>query len=308
MLTVTSRHAPALLGVICTLTSAAWGAERPRLVARNILADIRVESNLVLIPVSVTDSKNHAVIGLGREAFRVFEGRAEQTVAQFACEDAPLSVGIVFDSSGSMHDKIAQSREAVARFLDTSNPEDEFYLVDFNSTARLSEPFTRDAGLIQNRLTFTTSGGRTALLDAVYLAIDALKKSRNSRRALLIISDGGDNDSRYTAAEIRRRVREADLRIYAIGIYSSGVTYLPEESSGEALLAGLAEESGGRHFAVHDPNKLPDVAEKIGLELRNQYVIGYRPAGSARIGKYHRVQVKVEGRDLRVTWRPGYFD
>jgi len=298
----------ALAGAACVLGItaggfAARGADRaPR-------SDFRVDSKLVLIPVSVTDPKNHAVTGLPREAFRIFEGKVEQTLVQFGAEDAPLSIGIVFDSSGSMRDKIAQSRNAVARFLDLANPEDEFFLVDFNAKAELTVPFTDDASLIQNQLLNTRSGGRTALLDAVTLAIHSMKEARNPRRALLIISDGGDNDSRYTEFEIRRRVRESDLWIYSIGFDNHRGAMLPEEDHGSALLATLTEATGGRYFAVQNPSEVPDIAAKIGLELRNQYVIGYRPAGEARNGAYHKVQVKMmAGRDLRVTWRPGYYD
>lgn len=308
------RRTPTLIGAAILIAFAAAGADQspvsiqPRMAPRGVLSDIRVDSNLVLIPVSVTDPKNHAITGLPREAFRVFEGKAEQTLVHFASEDAPVSVGIVFDSSGSMKDKLAQSRAAVARFLGAANPEDEFFLVNFNSTAQLTVPFTGDPGDIQNRLLLTQSNGRTALLDAVCLAMDYMKKSSNPRKALLVISDGGDNDSRYTETEIRRRVRESNLWIYAIGIYNRGAIMLPEEEHGETLLATLAEASGGRHFAVPNPAELPEIAGKIGLQLRNQYVIGYRPAGSERTGVYHRVQVKVDGRDLRVTWRPGYFE
>jgi Ca-activated chloride channel homolog len=301
--TVTWCRTAALAGAACMFPFAAGAADRAS------RSDFRVDSKLVLIPVSVTDPQNHAVTGLPREAFRVFEGKVEQTLVQFGAEDAPVSIGIVFDSSGSMRDKIAESRRAVVRFLELANPEDEFFLVDFNATAQVTIPFTDDAGLIQNQLLYTRPGGRTALLDAVTLAIDTMKSARNRRRALLIISDGGDNDSRYTEFEIRRRVRESDLWIYSIGFDNHRGAMLPEEDHGPTLLATLAEASGGRHFAVQNPSEVPDIAAKISLELRNQYVIGYRPAGEARNGAYHRVQVRlVAGRDLRVTWRPGYYD
>jgi VWFA-related protein len=270
---------------------------------------IRVDSNLVLIPVGVTDSRNRPVTGLRRDDFRVFDGGAEQTVAQFAAEDTPVSVGIVFDTSESMTDKLDHARQAVARFLVEANPRDEFFLVQFDSTARLAVPFTDNPGDIQSHLLFQRSDGRTALLDAVCLAMDYMKKARHARKALLVISDGADNDSRYTEAEIHARVRESDLWIYTIGIFGNGPAMLPEGDHGERLMAGLAEESGGRHFAVRSSAELPGIAGMIGLELRNQYVIGYRPAISAMGGKYHRVQVKIAGRrNLRVTSRPGYFN
>jgi Ca-activated chloride channel family protein len=312
--TVMPRPAPALIGAVCVFAFAALAADplqvsiKPRRPSPGILSSIRVDSNLVLIPVSVTDSRNHAVAGLRREDFRVFEGKTEQTLVQFASEDAPLSVGIVFDSSGSMENKLTRAREAVGRFLAGANPEDEFFLVNFNSTAQLAVPFTADASQIQSRLLFAQSNGKTALLDAVCLAMGYMKRARNPRRALLVISDGGDNDSRYTGNDIRRRVIESDLWIYAIGIYNGGAIMLPESDQDERLMRTLAESSGGRHFAVRNAAELPEAAAKIGLELRSQYVIGYRPAIAAP-GKYHRVQVKLAGRrDYRVTWRPGYFE
>ena len=302
-MTVTSSRGAALLSAVCIIASPAWSADRAS------RTDFRVASKLVLIPVSVTDPNNHAVTGLPREAFHIFEGKVEQTLVQFGSEDAPVSIGIVFDSSGSMRDKLAASRDAVARFLDLANPEDEFFLVDFNATAQVAVPFTSDADLIRNQLMSTQPGGRTALLDAVTLAINSMKNARNPRRALLIISDGGDNDSRYTEFEIRRRVRESDLWIYSIGFDNRlGVT-LPEEDHGPALLANLAAASGGRHFTVRNRSELSEAAAAIGLELRNQYVIGYRPAAPARSGAYHKVQIRLmAGRDLRVTWKPGYYD
>ncbi len=310
MLTVVSYRVPLLIGALFCLTFLLTGADQKRSGAvPPVLADIRVDSNLVVIPVSVTDSRHHPITGLRREAFRIYEDKSEQAVAQFASEDAPLTAGIVFDSSGSMQDKLAQSREAVARFLGVANPADEFFLVDFNSKAQLAVPFTNDSALIPQRLLFTPSKGRTALLDAVCLAMNYMKGAHNARRALLIISDGGDNDSRYTETEIRRRLRESNLWIYAIGIYHRGGIMLPEGDHGETLLETLAENSGGRHFAVDKPSELPSIAEEIGLELRNQYLIGYQPAALARNGRYHRVQVKVvDRRDLTVTSRPGYFE
>ena len=272
-------------------------------------SDFRVDSSLVLIPVSVTDHKNHAVTGLPPEAFRIFEGKMEQMLAQFASQDVPVSIGIVFDSSGSMQGKLNQTREAVARFLSLANPEDEFFLVDFNTTAQLTVPFTYDAGAIQNQLLLVRPNGKTALLDAVSVAIETMKDAANARRALLILSDGGDNLSRFTESEIRRRVRESDLSIYSIGIDDRGGIMLPEANRGDALLTSLSEESGGHYFSVPRLSELPEIAARIGLELRNQYVLGYRPANLMHDGGYHRVQIKmVAGRDLRVISRPGYYD
>ncbi len=275
--------------------------------------DIRVQSTLVLIPVTVTDPLNRFVTGLDRENFRLFEDKSEQTVTHFASEDAPLSIGLVFDISGSMGSKLEKSRQAVSQFFKTANPEDEFFLVEFNDRPELVVDFTTHLEEIQNRLTFTQSRGRTALLDAVYMALHTMKKARNPRKALLIISDGGDNSSRYTESEVKSRVREADVQIYAIGIYepvaSRGRT--PEEMSGPSLLSEISEQTGGRHFAVDNLNELPDVAAKIGVELRNQYILGYTPSNVERDGKYRKVQVKlIQPRGLpplRASWRLGYY-
>jgi Ca-activated chloride channel family protein len=276
--------------------------------------DIRVDSNLVLIPVTVTDPMNRFVTGLEKENFKIFEDKKEQSITQFSAEDAPLSIGIIFDCSGSMGHKLEKSRLAVAQFFKTANPEDEFFLVQFNDSAELSQPFTHNLEEIQNRLTFTQSKGRTALLDAVYLGLHEMKKpGRNPRKALLIISDGGDNSSRYTESEIRNLVKEADVQIYAIGIYepvaSRGRTI--EEANGQGLLTEIAEQTGGRQYPVDNLNELSDIAAKIGVELRNQYVLGYSPMNQERDGKYRRVQVKlVQPRGmppLRPFWRQGYY-
>jgi VWFA-related protein len=310
------------------LISAAWCADRvtqePKvnIVPRSKPADrneekirgnIRVDTILVQIPVTVMDPLNRFVTGLERDNFRVFEDKKEQTVTAFSSEDAPLSVGVVFDCSGSMGAKLQKSREAVAQFFKTANPQDEFFLVQFNDRAELIQPFTTRLEEIQNRLAFTQSKGRTALLDAVYLALHQMKKAKNSRKALLVISDGGDNNSRYTEGEIKGLVREADVQIYGIGIYESASNRgrTAEELSGPSLLSEIAEQTGGRQFPVENLNELPDVAAKIGIELRNQYVLGYSPANQQRDGKYRRIQVKlVQPRGLpplRAFWRLGYY-
>jgi Ca-activated chloride channel family protein len=276
-------------------------------------SNIRVDTTLVLIPVAVTDPMGRFVTGLDKENFKLYEDKIEQEIKQFSSEDAPLSVGIVFDTSGSMGDKLSKSRQAVRQFLRTANPEDEFFLIQFNDRPDLVVPFTPDTEEIQNRLTFVESKGRTALLDGVYMAMNQMKKARNPRKAILIISDGGDNSSRYTESEVKNAVRESDVQIYAIGIFepsqSRGRT--PEELSGPALLGEMTEQTGGRHFAVDNLAELPDVAAKIGIELRNQYVLAYAPKNAARDGKYRRVTVKLVKTtglpQLKATFRTGYY-
>jgi len=276
-------------------------------------SSIRVDSTLVLIPVTVTDPLNRFVTGLEKENFKLTEDKLPQDITQFSSEDAPLSVGVVFDCSGSMGHKLDKSRQAVAQFFKLSNPDDEFFLVQFNDSASLIQPFTRNLEEIQNKLAFTQSKGRTALLDAVYMAMHEMKKAKNPRKALLLISDGGDNSSRYSEAEIKALVKEADVQVYAIGIYESAGARnrTPEETSGPALLTEIAEQTGGRQYQVDNLNELPDVAAKIGVELRNQYILGYSPKNLTRDGKYRKIQVKLvqpHGMPiLRPFWKQGYY-
>ena len=274
---------------------------------------IRVETQLVLINVTVTDPMNRFVTGLEKEHFKLTEEKVEQTITQFSSEDAPLSIGLVFDASGSMGNKLSKSRQAAAQLFKTANPEDEFFLVQFNNRPELTVGFTTNTEEIQNRLTFTQAKGRTALLDGVYVAMNHMKKARNPRKAIIILSDGGDNSSRYTESEVKNLVREADVQVYAIGIFEpiAGRHRTAEEMGGPGLLTELAESTGGRHFPVENLNELPDVAAKIGIELRNQYVLGYTPTNTTKDGKYRRVQVKLKQPrglpPLKAFFRTGYY-
>jgi VWFA-related protein len=274
--------------------------------------NLRVDTNLVLVPVTVCDPLNRPVTGLEKEHFRVFDDRVEQTVTHFAMDDEPVAVGLVFDISGSMGTKLQRSRMAAAAFFRTANEDDEFFLVEFHDQPKMVVPLTRDVQEIQNQLTFSQSKGRTALLDAIFLSLHEMKKTKKNKKALLIISDGGDNCSRYTETEVKNLVRENDVLIYAIGVFepygSRGRT--PEEMSGPGLLSDVAEQTGGRHFPA-DTSELPDIAAKIGVELRNRYVLGYSPTAQERDGRYHRLQVKVVAPRglpvLRPYFRQGYY-
>lgn len=274
---------------------------------------IRVDKDLVLVPVTVTDRANHLMTGLTKEHFHLFEDKVEQKVTKFWMDDAPLTVGMVFDSSASMEDKISRAREAAAAFLDAANPEDEFFVVEFNDRPALTVPLARDAGDVRNRLLQTRPKGRTALLDAIYLALQQMKRSSMSRKALLVISDGGDNASRYTEAELRSLVRESEVPVYGIGIYDAAriPAHAPDEWNGPDLLELIAGDTGGRHFGVDRLGDLPKIAAQIGNELRNRYVLGFSPAADRHDGRYHRLQVRLapppETPSLRVYWRPGYY-
>ncbi|HET7440974.1 MAG TPA: VWA domain-containing protein [Terriglobales bacterium] len=268
------------------------------------------EVDMVLVPVTITDPMNRLVTGLDKENFTLYEGKEAQEIRTFSSEDAPVSLGVIFDMSGSMSSKIERAREAVVEFFKTANPQDEFFMIAFADKPEEVSDFTSSVEDIQGKLVYTVPKGRTALLDAIYLGISKMRSAKYTKKALLIISDGGDNHSRYTEGEIKSLVKEADVLIYAIGIYDH---YFPteEERLGPALLSEITELTGGRAFTIDNPNDLADVATKIGIELRNQYVLGYRPKNIARDGKWHKIKVKLippKGLPpLRVYAKTGYY-
>jgi VWFA-related protein len=249
---------------------------------------------------------------LDRTRFKLYEDKVEQDITHFATEDAPVSVGLIFDCSGSMTSKMPTARAAIAEFLKLANPEDEFFLFEFSSRVHRAVEFTMDSGEIQNQLTFAKASGPTALLDALYTAMNEMKHAHRSRKAILVVSDGGDNASRYSSREIKKMVQEADVQIFALAIVGPGnLRRSIEEVTGPVLLDDLARQSGGRMFEVEDLNDLPAIASKIGLALRNQYVLGYVPASGKQDGKYHRIQVKLTQAPglppLRTSFRSGYY-
>jgi VWFA-related protein len=276
-------------------------------------ANIRVDTNLVLIPVTVSDPSGKFVTGLDKDNFKLTEDKVDQQIQSFSSEDAPMSIGLVFDTSGSMGTKLQMARQAVSEFVKTANPVDEFFLVTFSDHPELAVPLTPNPADIQNRLMYVQSKGMTALLDGVYMAMAEMKKAHNPRKAILIISDGGDNRSRYTPSEVKNAVREADVQIYGIGIFEAAERRgrTPEELGGPDLLRELASLTAGTSFVISNLRELPDVAAKIAIELRNQYVLGYTSTNKARDGKYRRVQVKmakVKGLPpLKASFRTGYY-
>jgi Ca-activated chloride channel homolog len=278
-----------------------------------IPADLSVDVPLVLIPVHVTTPLGASVTDLKKDNFRLFEDEEEQTITHFAKEDAPISIGLLFDASGSMRNKMKKSLEAAAAFFRTSSPDDEFFLIEFNEHPKLAVPFTSDSGEIYKRIVHTRPVGRTSLLDAIHLGLAQMKGARNLRKAMIILSDGGDNRSRYTERDIKNAMLEADVQVYAMGIFDSadGRKRTPEEQNGPALLEELAEQTGGRHYPVKNLDELPDVCARIGNELRNQYVLGFAPSNVRHDGKYRRVEVKLSAPDdmppLRVNYRKGYY-
>ena len=271
---------------------------------------LKVDVDLVLVPVTITDPMNRLVTGLEKENFQLFEGNANQEIRSFSSEDAPVSLGVIFDSSGSMSSKMDRAKEAVVEFFKTANPQDEFFMITFSDEPEAVSDFTNSIDEIQNKLVFAVPRHRTALLDAIYMGISKMRQAKYAKKALLIISDGGDNHSRYTENEIKSLVKEADVMIYAIGIYDRYASAL-EERLGPQLLTEITELTGGRAFTIDNPNDLADVATKIGVELRNQYVLGYRPTKVVRDGKWRKIKVKLlppKGLPpLRVYARTGYY-
>ena len=271
---------------------------------------MKVDVDLVLVPVTITDPMNRLVTGLEKENFQLYEGNSAQDIRTFSSEDAPVSLGVIFDSSGSMSSKMDRAKDAVIEFFKTANPQDEFFMITFSDEPEEVSDFTNSVDEIQNKLVFAVPRKRTALLDAIYMGVSKMRQAKYPKKALLIISDGGDNHSRYTENEIRSVVKEADVMVYAIGIYDRYASAV-EERLGPQLLSDITELSGGRAFTIDNPNDLADVATKIGIELRNQYVLGYRPNKVVRDGKWRKIKVKLlppKGLPpLRVYARTGYY-
>jgi Ca-activated chloride channel family protein len=275
--------------------------------------NLRAETTLVVIPVTVTDASSRYVLGLEKSNFSIFEDGVKQKISQFAAEDAPLSIGLLVDTSGSMGSKLGTSRQAVDEILNTMNGQDESFLVEFNDSAQLAVPFTGRKAEIEDKLAAAQSAGLTALLDAVELGLQEMKHARNARKALVLISDGGDNNSRYTSEQIQNLVRQADVQVYCMGVFEpfSTLGLGAAELSGPRLLTEIAEQTGGRAYPARSFAALPAIARKIAIELRNQYVLAYAPSRQVHDGKYRKVEVKLTTppglSSLKAHWRLGYY-
>jgi Ca-activated chloride channel homolog len=277
-------------------------------------ADIRVDSALVLVPAQVTNVLGAPVTGLHREDFRVFEDGIEQPITNFSMEDAPLSIGFLFDISGSMRNKMTKATEAAAEFFKTSNPQDEFFLIEFSDHPKLTVPFTSDSDEIYDRIAHTRPFGRTSLLDAIHMAMGEMKHAHNLRKALVIVSDGGDNRSRHTEREIKGEMLESEVQVYAMGIFDpeeEAAKHSAEERNGPRLLEELAEETGGREYPIARIDDLPSISARIGNQLRNEYLLGYSPINAERDGKFRNIKLKVTPEpvipNLRIYYRHGYY-
>ncbi|MBI4482272.1 MAG: VWA domain-containing protein [Acidobacteria bacterium] len=265
---------------------------------------IRVQSDLVVIKAAVTDPLNRYVTGLGKEHFKVYEGKVQQAITHFVQEATPVSVGIIFDISGSMKEHIASARQSVTRFLEQGNPDDEFFLVTFNERTALVQDFTNRTSNIQNAVSFRAPGGRTALYDAAYLGLQKITEAQHDKKALIIITDGEDNSSRYSFGEVKEFAKEMDAQIYAIG----------EEGKleyGRSIIMDLVSLTGGRAFFPNNFSELDYYCDLIHTELRNQYVLGYISTNRAKDGRWRDVRVKLDPPEglpkLKVRAKEGYY-
>jgi Ca-activated chloride channel family protein len=315
-----ARFSSAIPCIAMMLLSCLFLASAPDDVRKNTPGEVikhgkalKFDVDLALVNATVTDPFNRLVTGLDPDNFRIFEDNIEQEVVSFSAEDVPISIGVIFDFSGSMANKAAKAREAAIQFFKTANPQDEFFLVSFNERAELTSSFTNSVEDLQSRLMLTAPKGRTALLDAIYLGLSEMRGAHNAKRALLILSDGGDNHSRYNEGDIKRLVKEADTQLYAIGIFDP-IGYRNrtlEEGNGPSLLGDVTEMTGGRVFPVEKLEELPDIASKIGMELRNQYVLGYHPSNRTHDARWRKVKIKLRAPrglpPLTVYAKTGYY-
>jgi Ca-activated chloride channel homolog len=266
--------------------------------------------DLVLVPVTVTDGSNRLIAGLGQHNFQVYEDKQLQEIKHFSSEDAPVSIGILLDVSGSMATKVERARLALIELLKDSNPQDEFFLMTFANAPTLVQGFTQNIEDIENRLVFMATQGRTSLLDAIFLGMDNMRKAKYQRKALLVISDGGDNSSRYNENDVKSLVKESDVLLYSIGVFDREFRTL-EERLGPLLLTELSGVTGASCYTIDNPNDLPQIGKRIALELRNQYVIGYHPDHSRRNGKWRKIKVRLTPPHgipaLRARARTGYY-
>lgn len=274
---------------------------------------LRVDASMVLVPVHAMSATGANVTDLVAANFRVFEDGIEQKITYFSQDDAPLSVGLVFDSSGSMSNKIRKSATAAAAFFKTANAGDEFFLVEFGERPKLLTPFTPDSDEIYRKLVHSKPFGRTSLIDAIHMALIQMKNARNSRKVIVLLSDGGDNRSRLTPGQIKGALLESDVQLYAMGIFDSEdlPKHSREEQNGPRLLDELAEHTGGRVYTIDNLEDLESISSQLGTALRSEYLLGYMPSNPSRDGKYRHIKVDLalssEPRAASISYRRGYY-
>ena len=273
---------------------------------------ISVKTDLVTLTLTVTDLYGRFVSGLNKNAFSAFDNNQEQEITFFSDADAPASIGILFDVSDSMSgEKIGKARKALERFINTSHPSDEYFLIAFNSRAQLLLDRTRDGDAVLQKLTLVQPKNNTALYDAVYLGVERVTRGTRQKKAMLIISDGQDNASRYNFGEVRRLLKESDVTVYAVGIMDKADAGSINGMQGQAFLDELTSVTGGKAFYPQTDVEMDEIFERIALELRHQYSIGFTPKDFKPDGKWHKVKVKVKPprglSRLTVRTREGYY-
>jgi len=292
------------VALLLMMLTCAYSAQQDIPKVRSLSVDVDV----VLVNATVTEaSRNQIIRGLDKKDFRVWEDNIEQKISYFSSEDVPASVGIIFDISGSMKDKIASAQRAAATFFKSGTRDDEYFEIQFSDRPQIASDFTSDVTKLQNRLLSTQTKGNTALYDAVYLGLNKLKESSNTKKALLLITDGEDNQSRYTFSDVRNFIREQNVQLYAIGILD------PATGAGREALVQLTEMTGGRAFFPNAAYEMSDICRKIAAELKNQYVLGYRPTNAGKDGAWRKIKVKVNTpkdvglASFEVSHKKGYY-
>jgi Ca-activated chloride channel homolog len=264
-------------------------------------ASLRLDVRMVQVPVTVTDLRGMPVLGLPASSFRVFEDESPRSIAAVSVSEAPISAGIVFDTSRSMRPRMEHSREALEGFLKTSAPADEFFLVRFSDKPQLLTHFTRQPDDILSSLASVEAKGWTALNDAVMLAAQTVRKGQHARHVLVVITDGDDNNSRYSDTELVSLLREADVQVYAISLIERS-----------RFLQRICEETGGRSIWVHRLADLPSAMEDLSRQIRSEYLISFRPGDGRDDGRYHKVRIEVDPPEgmsrVFASWRRGYYE
>jgi VWFA-related protein len=266
---------------------------------RELRSNLRMDVKMILVPVSVSDQMDRPITDLSANAFRLFEDDVEQTILSFTNEEGPVSIGFIFDTSSSMKKRIDPSVAGIKRFLAGAAPGDEFFLVQFANKPKLITPFTNNPEDILTDLSTAEPEGWTALHDAIMLGVHHMKRAKNARRALVVLTDGGDNNSRYTEAEVKSLILESDVRVYSIGLFEK-----------PHFLEKLAALTGGETFWAKNMNELPDTVDRLSQAMRHQYVIGYSPKNLQNDGKHRRVRVELVqslSKAVNLFWRHGYM-
>ena len=266
----------------------------------------KVEVETVFVSVSVTDPYGRYVVGLEKESFKVYEDQVEQEILHFGQKSTPISVGLIFDVSRSMGDNlnIRKAKNAIVGFLKEGVEQDEYFLVTFNQRSRLMQSFTRSSGTVQSAVATQKPGGSTALYDAVYMGLDFVKRGTNEKKALILITDGEDNSSRYSPSEVREFAKESSIQVYGIGL-EGRLGY------GGSVIQNIIRITGGRGFRPSNFNDLDYYIGLIHAELRSQYFLGYSPANGIHDGKWRHIQVKLDPLPgipkLIINAREGYY-